>query len=240
MHEITVLIPYGNGTPWRRQALHTVIGWYVQNLENARILLGYGREPWCKARAVAGALERTREEPIVIVADADCIAPGIHEAVQAVRDGASWAMPHLKVHRLSRHATTKVHEGVDPALLTDRRLWLDQNPYLGYEGGGVTVLGRQAYLDCPLDPAFVGWGQEDESWAMALNGLYGPPLRSRAPLYHLWHEKPARLTRYAGSEASLARLADYKRVRINGGWAALLEDAREVAQAAARQGKVAI
>jgi hypothetical protein len=239
MNDIAVLIPFGNGTPWRKAALAYTMKWYAENLENARILLGHATEPWCKARAVAGALSKS-VEPVVIIADADCVTPGIKQAVRAVQQGAAWAMPHLKVYRMSQVATNEIYRGAPPGSLTGKNVWLDQSPYKGYEGGGITVLRRDVYLDCPLDPAFVGWGQEDEAWAMALNGLHGVPWRGRAPLYHLWHEKPPRVSRYVGSEASLTRLNEYKEARIHGAWNELLSDARNSVLEGGGRCKVAI
>lgn len=228
MNEIAVLIPYGNETPWRKHALDHVTKWYAGELESPVIQIGFDGTPWCKARAVSSALARTTAE-VVVVADADCITPGISKAVRAVQQGSPWAMPHLKVYRMGQQATKHIFDGVNPGSLTGKLKWLDQNPYKGYEGGGITVLRRDVYLQAPLDPGFVGWGQEDEAWAMALNGLYGPPWRGVAPLYHLWHEKPPRITRYAGSAESLARLRMYKEARIHGEWSDLLGKARDLA-----------
>lgn len=228
MNDIAVLIPYGNETPWRRMALEHVRKWYAEELESPRIQIGFGAEPWCKAQAVAEALASC-PEPVVIVADADCLTPGIGQAVRAVRQGAPWAMPHLKVYRMGQLGSKRIFEGVNPGSLTGQMKWLDQNPYKGYEGGGITVLRREVYLNAPLDPGFVGWGQEDEAWAMALNGLYGPPWRGKAPLYHMWHEKPARLSRYAGSPDSVSRLALYREAKASGEWDDLLKGARDLA-----------
>ena len=239
MNDIAVLVPFGNGTPWRRKALDYTRTWYAEHLEGSRILMGFSPGPWCKAEAVANALSRATE-PVVIVADADCVTSGLKEAVRAVRDGAAWAVPHLKVYRMSQVATNEIYEGAAPGSLTGQNRWLDQSPYKGYEGGGITVLRREVYLDCPLDPAFRGWGQEDEAWAMALNGLHGNAWRGQAPLYHLWHEKPARISRYAGSEASLARLQQYREARLHGSWNVLLEGARKAAQGDSDPCKVAI
>lgn len=225
MNRIAVLIPFGNETPWRAKALEYTRSWYAENLTGATIRIGTCEGNWCKAAAISSALAGTAE-PVVVIADADSITPGIQQAVQAVQQGADWAMPHLKVYRMSRDATRAIYEGASPGSLTGRTIWLDQSPYKGFEGGGVTVLSRDAYLNCPLDPAFKGWGQEDEAWALALNGLYGAPWRGQAPLYHLWHEKPPRLSRYAGSVASLSRLEQYKEAGAHGAWPELLEDAR--------------
>lgn len=239
MHEIAVLIPFANGTPWRRRALQHVMAWYSDHLENARILIGNSPEPWCKAQAVAAALAKTNGEPIVVIADADCLVPGLPEAVRAVRNGVAWAMPHLKVYRFGTQATERIYLGDEPGSLTGRRIWYDQEPYKGYEGGGVTVLRRDVYLDCPLDPGFIGWGQEDEAWALALNGLYGPPARGTAPLYHLWHEKPARKTRYVGSDTSVDRLRLYREAQIHSNWTGVLAEARDLARMSVSACKVA-
>lgn len=240
MYDMAVLIPYGNPTPWRELALRTVTGWYRGVFPGARVVVGRGdRSPWCKARAVADALRQTDGESLLIVADADSLTPGLPQAVQAVRDGAAWAVPHLKVHRFGQQATERIHAGTEPGSLTGQLIHLDQAPYKGFEGGGVTVARREVYLDCPLDPAFEGWGQEDEAWALALRGRHGPPWRGRAPLYHLWHEKPVRQSRYAGSDASLRRLAVYREARSHGDWGAVLEEARNLAQSAVRVGRVA-
>lgn len=230
MNEIAILIPFGNETPWRRRALEHVKTWYGQELEGARISVGFHGEPWSKARAVAEALSGSTEQ-IVVIADADCITPGIKQAVRAVQQGSPWAMPHMKVYRMGQVASNHIFEGVNPGSLTGQIRWLDQAPYKGYEGGGITVMRRETYLECPLDPGFMGWGQEDEAWALALNGLYGAPWRGVAPLYHLWHEKPPRISRYAGSAASLARLGLYKEAVTHGRWADLLKEGRELASA---------
>lgn len=239
MNRIAVLIPFGSETPWRVKALEYTRSWYEENLKGAQVHLGFCEGPWSKAKAVSNALAKSRES-VVVIADADSVSPGVAQAVQAVQQGAFWAMPHLKVYRMGREATQEIYNGAPPGSLTGRQIWLDQDPYKGFEGGGITVLRREVYLDCPLDPAFVGWGQEDEAWAMALNGLYGAPWRGQAPLYHLWHEKPARLTRYAGSAASLERLEQYKEARIHNTWPELLKDARLHVEADISRCKVAI
>lgn len=230
MNSVAVLIPFGNETPWRRRSLEHVKSWYAEELENPRIEVGFHTGPWCKAEAVAQALASSPEE-ILVIADADCVTPGLKRAVWAVQQGAPWAMPHLKVYRMGQTASKYIFEGVKPGALTIQNRWLDQPPYKGYEGGGITVIRREVYLDCPLDPSFKGWGQEDESWALALNGLHGAPWRGIAPMYHLWHEKPARVSRYAGSAESVDRLRQYKEAALHGSWGDLLKDARDLASA---------
>lgn len=153
--------------------------------------------PWVKATAVADALSRTDAE-VVVVHDADVWTDGIDAALVALGEHP-WAVPHLMVHRLA--------EGhVEPSVEH-----LEQRPYIGYAGGGVTVLRRDVYEDCPLDPRFEGWGQEDRSWAHALTTLHGDLWRGAADLWHWWHPPEPRQSRHNGAKASVDLQHRYRR-----------------------------
>lgn len=217
------------------------MAWYKRNFPDFEILLGQGEEGprWCKAEAVAHALRRTAAE-VLIIADADCYAPRLHEAIEAVLNGThAWAMPHYTVHRLSEKGTARVlEEGVDPIGLARTKENYDQMPYTGYAGGGITVLGRETYASAPLDPRFVGWGQEDESWATALRALHGTPFRPRTgPLWHLWHPPQKRLSRAVGSTYSRDLRTMYRTAARTGTIAHHLRPAREHAAAALAEGQ---
>jgi hypothetical protein len=67
----------------------------------------------------------------------------------------------------------------------------------------MVVLSRESYAKVPLDPRFKGWGQEDESWALALGTLLGRSKRGLADLWHLWHDPAPRQSRDVGSQASM-------------------------------------
>ena len=120
--------------------------------------------------------------------DADVWCDGLPEAVSAVADGHSWAIPHRQVYRLSK-------DGTDAYLR--RQPWkfkLDQQPYEGMLGGGIIVAQRDVLLRVPIDPRFIGWGQEDESHGMALWTIEGAPWRGTSDLIHLWHPPQDRLS----------------------------------------------
>lgn len=155
--------------------------------------------PWVKALAVADALSRASGD-VLVLADADAWCPGVVAAVEAVNDGAPWAVPHTLVHRLTKGATDCLYgtEGFGGPLIEQR---VEQRPYPGMVGGGCTVLRRDVYEACPLDPRFRGWGQEDAAWGVALTALYGSPWRSTEPLWHLWHPPADRLGMTEGMAA---------------------------------------
>jgi hypothetical protein len=166
--------------------------------------------PWCRAADVTPAVEASNAE-IIICADADCWTDGIHDAVAAVENGAPWAVPHLMLHRLDPVATEAVLAGEPPETQTR----LAQRPYVGNPAGTLFVVPRSTYLDCPLDPRFVGWGQEDDALALALDLLHGRHWRGTHPLFHLWHEPQPRRSRGVGSKDSLRLFQRYRHARKN-------------------------
>lgn len=153
------------------------------------------------------AIEASGAE-IVVVADADVWTDGLSAAVRAVEEGAAWAIPHLFIHRLTEEGTAAVLRG---------RAWQDQafeqRPYRGVPGGGIVIARREVLLEVPLDPRFKNWGQEDESWGMALGTLCGLPWRGEAPLLHLWHPPQRRLSRTRGSREGWNLRRRYMRAR---------------------------
>lgn len=157
--------------------------------------------PWRKALAVADALSRASGE-ILVVADADVWCDGVPEAVDRVKAGAAWAIPHYLVRRLTLPATLEVLSCGSWPVRRGTTTYA-QPPYPGRPGGGLVVLRRDAYERVPMDARFAGWGQEDESWALALGTLLGRPWRGTADLWHLWHDPAPRQSRTVGNQVSL-------------------------------------
>ena len=200
---VSVIIPWKGGCPHREAAL----GWAAGRWSEAGydVVIGETMGEWCKATAVADALPAVGAE-LLVIADADVWSPGIDAAVDAVRSGAAWAMPHGPVRRLTHAATCDVLDGADPGPGMD----LVQPPYAGWPGGGVVVLPRGLYEQAPFDPRFVGWSGEDESAAHAWTCLAGPPWRGTAPLWHLWHPPQPRMSRRWGSPEARALAGRYR------------------------------
>jgi hypothetical protein len=221
---VSVIIPWAPdvGCRHREAALAwTVSRWAATGRE---VVVGERSGPWCKALAVEDGLSRARGG-ILIVADADVWSTGWQEAVDQVREGAPWAMPHGPVRRLTHAATQDVLDGHDPHPDMD----LTQRPYQGWPGGGMVVLRRETYVQAPLDPRFVGWSGEDESWAHALKVLAGEGWRGSAPLWHLWHPPQERMSRRWGSVAARALASRYARARTPDRMRALIDEARQPA-----------
>lgn len=215
----SVIIPWAPGCAHRERALAWV--WERWEATGHQVLLGWWEDkPWCKARAVSTWLPDATGD-ILVVADADCWSDGIPDAIAAVSDGAPWAMPHGKVHRLTHAATQHVLDGHAPAPGMD----LTQAPYQGWPGGGLVTVRRDVYEQAPLDPRFVGWSGEDESWARALTVLAGRGWRGRASLWHLWHPPQERQSRRWGSDAARQLASRYRAARTPDAMRALLAEA---------------
>ncbi len=211
---IRVVIPYGGDDRHRADALNFVGARWM----DAGFQVSVGNlhdEPWCKALAVDAALSVIEPDPddVLVITDADVVVPAIDQAITAVRQGSSrWAMPHRRVVRLTRAATEQLLAGtlglhqIGPKHHAER-------PYTAVTGGGCVVMRANLYQQVPLDSRFVGWGQEDEAWGMALTTLAGPVHRAPRDCIHLWHPTPPRRDRAVGSDVGLALRNRYRLAR---------------------------
>lgn len=232
--KVLVAVPVHGNDPHRQAAL----GWVARQwgLSPYRPMLGCpDTEVWCKAEAVRNAIGDL-DADILVVADADVWCDGLQDAIDAVHRGAPWARPHRLVHRLSQASTAAVlagtppHRGMelDPDEPTARRPGHRNEGYGGVDGGGIVVVRRDIWDDCPLDPRFRGWGHEDTSWARALTVLHGGPVRFNHDLWHLWHPPQPRLGRGFGSAESAELEAQYRRARTPEAMRRLVDQARQL------------
>jgi hypothetical protein len=223
---VAVVVPFRCGCPHRERAWQYVRERYAGVHPDWEVVEASAPEgEWSKGAAVNAAVERC-EADIVIQADADVWTDRLEDAVAAVDAGAAWAVPHLKVHRLSETATAEVTAGT-PWRETKREGRYAQRPYGGILGGGIVVAPREVLLAAPLDPRFRSWGNEDEAHALALSALFGRPWRGTADLLHLWHPPQERMTRRRGSKESWELRCRYFTARNDpDAMRALLEEGR--------------
>lgn len=196
--DIEVVVPYAGQCPHRLRALE-----FTRKRYPWPVVVAEGGEPWSKGAALRPVIEAATAD-ILIIADSDCVTEGLPAAVQAVAGGAPWAIPHGRVFRLTEAGTVRYMESGEYGHPFDRR------PYRGMAGGGFVVAPRQTLLEVPLDPRFLSWGQEDESWALALTCLHGMPWRGDADLIHLYHPPAPRMSRRKGSPESWALYRRYR------------------------------
>lgn len=206
---VSVLVPFASGCPHRERAWGYVRAHYEREHADWELIEGTCTGLWSKGLALVDAKSRSTGETFV-VADADSfVAPEVlTEAVELVRAGATWVVPHYRVQRLSQYYTRAVIEANAPV----RRGRVHRQPYIGVLGGGIVVLSRDVWEAVGgIDPRYLGWGGEDISFGYTLETLVGPPARLEADLWHLWHPPATKNRR--GSPESEALAARYKAAR---------------------------
>lgn len=198
---VSVLVPWRPGCPWRERSWDWVQARYAERPYEV-VTGGCPDGPFNRAAAILDAARRSSGD-ILVVADSDVWCDPAEAIDHASRRG--WAVPHTLIHRLSPESTEAVLTGAPwrgLPLSTDNRQ--DSRPYRGKETGTLVVLHRDILDEVPPDPRFVGWGQEDLAWGAALNVLIGPPWRGKDDLVHLWHPAQPRATRAVGNRESYA------------------------------------
>lgn len=210
--KIAVVIPYRPDGGQRDRLLAWTSQRYAEALPDVPVVLGDCNpdRPFNRAEGiVTGALRVDAD--VLIVADGDCWSDGIFDAIEQVRSGTPWAVPHLRLHRLTEQATERVLAGGRPEDQDDYA----ERPYKGHAAGTLLVIPRSTLLDVPPDVRMTGWGQEDDAWALALRGLVGKPWRGEEPCWHLWHAPQPRRDRGVGNETNLALYRRYKACRYD-------------------------
>lgn len=206
---VSVMMPYTSDDEHRQAARRYVLDWYATRFPAWEIVEGDCPGEWSKGRALADAAARAAHD-ILVVADADSIVPAdvLADAARRVAAGANWVVPHKLVYRFDQAPTDRIYAGTEPA---PNPAWCrGRRPYVGVAGGGIVVLTRQAWDTVGgIDPRFAGWGGEDISLARALETLVGPPVRLRAPLFHLFHPQELQGRRRRGSPESEALAGRY-------------------------------
>lgn len=208
-HETVVVVPWRDpGCPHRRAAWEWCKArWAVYGYP---IVEADCEGPWNKPRALNETISRL-DCRTLIVADADVAIPP-ERAAQAVQlaQHLPWIVPHTTTQRLDQPATdTLLKTGV----AQDGRV---MPPYRSVPGGGLFVLTRaQWHHTYGMDPAFTGWGAEDEAWAAVADTLIGPHHRLDGDLTHLYHP-PGLRTGHPTWQANRALYGQYRKATTRG------------------------
>lgn len=206
--DVSVLVPYRPGGLERERSLRWLVHRYTSAHPSWEVVVASDEVDggWSKGLAVARATCRAAGD-ILVVSDGDVWCDDVGAAVDAVRAGHGWAMPHDPVRRLDEEATIRVLAGTEP----DWDMALERPQYHGVRGGGLVVVPRAAIAEAPMDPRFRGWGGEDIAWGDALRCLVGRPWRGDKVLWHLWHPPETRMSPYVGSLESKDLATRYRR-----------------------------
>jgi hypothetical protein len=204
---VAVLVPFCGGNPHRERNWSWVRSKYEQ--DGFEVVVGTTDAPgFSRTQAILNAREQS-DADVFVIGDADVWPEGLDDGI-AEAEVAGWAVPNWFIHRLSEASTWRVYGG-EPwrGLELSQDNPQDTRPYPVHEGGTCLVVTAEAFDTAPPDPRFVGWGQEDDAWALALHSLVGKPWRGVADLVHLWHPAEPRKSRVLGNEANRRLLGRY-------------------------------
>jgi hypothetical protein len=186
---ISFLVPFYGDDPVRLRLLREVTRELRQWFPDDEVLVGGPGEP---SRAVTrNWLAQESSGDILAFVDADTIIPPtqVRAAAKWITDGeVQWVLPYQSYYSLTEAGTAAFLHG-DPSPETDYVFPSPEAPEPSV--GGVIMMTRSAFATVNgYDERFIGWGEEDRAFAMALSVLVGLERRISGLVYHLWHPAP--------------------------------------------------
>lgn len=236
MKDASYLITYReSGSADRRENLFAVLRWLAQWPEMQAIVVeqdtvsqldalpfgtactAYSAGPFNKSWGFNIAARLARN-PILIVGDADVIAPHtLADAVERCRQGAAAVKPYREIVDLTTEETQRVRSGewtFSPARPRDSPRSREGHKEFIVFAGGLFVIRRDAYHGIGgFDERFLGWGGEDDAMSARIRRMKVPTEEiDGEPALHLWHPRSRESTfGQAHYQTNVALLADYDR-----------------------------
>lgn len=187
---VSVIIPFKPDGGQRDRAFAWVEQWWRATLPDAEVVVETSHdEPMCRAAVRNAGVARARGD-VLVLADADTVAETgpLATAIGMVRAGSGAVLPFDSYELLSEDATAGVL-ATDPAsgepLPTD-----GVEEIVTTARSGVIVLSRRSWDAVRgQDDRFVGWGWEDNAFALSLDELDEPMRTLPGRAVHLHHPR---------------------------------------------------
>ena len=203
MKKVSVIIPISKNIKVREQNFRWVEEFYKKLMPNYELCIGESDEqPFPKAKVINEAVKRSTGD-ILIIADADLIYdPAIIEESIKLLNSHAWVIPFRSVYNISQESTEQ--------LLKEEPEWpipidVETKKRPNAAKGGVNIMPRKHFETVGgFDERFVGWGGEDEAFAVSLSAMCGRVKRLDESLYHLWH-KQRNFSQYKSNRAILKK-----------------------------------
>lgn len=188
--KVSVLFPMRFQDPWRIQ----IAGWVWLRIKEDHpdweICLGDNPGEFNRGTARNNAaVEATGD--VFVIWDADTVCPDVflRTAVESVVEGG-WALPYGRYYNLSRKLTEH-YVAQDPQVEIMRPAPEQVEHDLDSVGGIIAIHRDQFVAMGGYDEGYVGWGYEDNAFALKAERSAGLPRRVEDGFVcHLWHEAP--------------------------------------------------
>lgn len=183
---VSVLFPFGPDNGPRSEAFEWVLKFYDRMFPEVEIcIVEINEQPFPKARAINQAAEKATRD-IFLIADTDLFFdPDLLNVAVKELESHAWVLPFARRLYLDKESSKKVISS-DPQWPIQVEIKVHQAPQVGW--GLLNVVPRKFFEAVNgFDERFVGWGGEDDTFAVSLNTLCGPGKRLNGSAYHLWH-----------------------------------------------------
>lgn len=186
---ISVLVPFASNDPRRVQIFEWVKARWENVFPNFEVCVGTS-DPnnFSRSHARNEAFAASTGDTILVTdADTACPVDNVLAALYAVEHGAPWIIAHQEYYSLTEAYTDVLLEqasiiALEPPFPAN---WVMRNK----SQAGVLVMPRAAYESVGgYDERFIGWGYEDNAFAVRLDRAWGYHSRVPGPMLHLWHD----------------------------------------------------
>lgn len=212
----------GDENGYRDQNLEWCLRWWSRHAPGVELCIADSDpdQPFNRSQARNRAVQESTKS-YLLIADADSVVepPALFLASRFIlEDDKRWILPYETYYNLEEEFSSSVWVRGE-ALLNDDVKYEHKipSPISPPAVSGLLVMSRRVFDEAGgYDERFMGWGWEDNAFALALTALGGPLLRLPGNCYHLWH--PALTdTTFGGPHAEANRvLVDrYQRARMN-------------------------
>jgi hypothetical protein len=225
--KISVLIPFKSDQGGDRDSnLRYVLNRYHTLLPEVEVVLGCDQnELFNKAKAVNRAAQKATGD-IYIIADADVFfGTRLIDKIVAIANRYPWIIPFKRCYRLTQFGSREVTKN-GKIELPKQLHFVEVQYIMNNIGALMNVVSRLAFEKIGgMDERFFGYGEEDESFARALDTLVGKHYRMPETIFHLWHpwaefnhpnrnmnlELSKRYIKAEGNPAAMKQLVDERR-----------------------------
>ena len=186
--KISALIPYKADNGRRDEIWSCVRKRYHDLMPQIELCLGFDdQELFCKAKAVNEAALKASGE-IFMVVDSDVVFNlDLVTKILALIDLHPWLIPYRYGWRLTPEITDSwLVQGIPSIIQINETNTLINTTN---QGAMINVMRRSCFEAVGgFDERYLGWGGEDEAFAMSLDTICGRHFRMNEAIYHMWHQ----------------------------------------------------
>lgn len=177
------------GVPWRGGDPHRERSWryvcdHLHRCGLTALPADSGHDPFSRAASRNTAVRHAADVDVVILHDADMVAPAdaYAQAAELALDTGQMVVAFNQYRPLNKPTTDRVIAGADPFEAAPVDTLVD------FSVGGIIAITPTSWWDCGgMDERYVDWGCEDFAFADTAGRTLGPLIRVEGPAVHLWH-----------------------------------------------------